>query len=406
VPAPPDREVTRRRARRRSASAFLFFFATALVAPVIPSYVVDTFGAGGVGVGIAVAAMGVPGLLSRPLAGRFVDRRGPPSAIAVGGALGVVAFLGQALAPVLVVFALFRTLIGLADGFVLVGAARGSDDGRRGRGSAYTRFAALFVAGTAVGPLVAIVITRAWSTQAVFFVAAACAAVGTVVLGETVPRRAKSPTPAAQRESHGGFLFRPVVAAGIALGLANLGFGAIYGFGVLRGAELGMGSPEWLLSAFSVTLIAGRVMGNRWPDRIGLGRSITIATVISAVGLFGAGLSTSVVGLTVALVTVGVGYAFIMPAVLAEAASVAGDSRSGAAVGTVMGLLDLVLTVGTVGLGVVAARWGASATFVASGLVALAALPLLWWWRVRIQPGAGESPPTLTPRPRSRERDR
>jgi len=388
---------------RRPAAAFLFFFATALIAPIIPTYVVANFGAGGIGVGIAVAAMGLPGLLARPLAGRFVDRRGASAGVAAGGAIGVIAFMGQALAPTLVVFAIFRTFIGLADGFVLVGAARGSDDGRRGRGSAYTRFAALFVAGTAIGPIVAVWISDRWGQRTVFFVAAGCAVAGSMVLGEAAPRarlgrdrNRRSAAPTLRTLLHG-----PVVTAGLALGLANLGFGAIYGFAVLRGDALGMGSPELLLSAFSATLILGRVVGSSWPDRFGLARTTTSATVLSAVGLVAAGLSPSAVTLTVALVAVGFGYAFIMPAVLAEAAAVAGDQRSGAAVGTVMGLLDLVLTVGTVGLGVVAAQLGQGAVFVICGGVTLAALPLFGWWRLRSAPGepgpAQPSPATPPP---------
>jgi len=370
------------RAGRRSGAAFLFFFATALVAPVIPTYVVETFGVGGVGVGVAVAAMGLPGLLARPIAGRFVDRRGPGVGVFVGGVLGVVAFVGQALAPALVLFAIFRTFVGLADGFMLVGAARGSDDGRRGRGSAYTRFAALFVAGTAIGPVVAVAISDRWGLRSVFFVAAGCAMVGTAVLGGPVPGRDRS----VRVRTRGGwwrnFFFGPVVVAGIALGLANLGFGAIYGFAVLRGRALGMTSPELLLSAFSITLIAGRLIGSSWPDRFGLLRTTVVATLVSVIGLGIAGWSPSAPLFALGLVVVGCGYAFIMPAVLAETAAVAGELRSGAAVGTVMGLLDLVLTVGTVGLGVVSAQFGEAATFTVSGGAALASLPLFIWWRV------------------------
>ena len=296
----------------------------------------------------------------------------------------MIAFLGIATAPVLALFVLMRCMVGVADSFAQVGAARSFDDGRTGRGSAYTRFAALFVAGTAVGPVVAVVISHAWGTSAVFFVAACVAAAGTFVAGDVgaVRHEASPAGRVAPEPIHWRALFyRPVVVAGTGLGLANLGFGAVYGFGVLLGRSIGMRSPELLLSAFSITLIGGRVLGASLPDRVGLGRTVVAATVLSAVALFLAGSTSSVAVLVAAFLALGLGYAFIMPAMLAEAAGVAGDERSGAAVGTMMGLLDLVLTAGTVLLGVSASGFGNASTFVIAGAAAVLSLPVLRWWR-------------------------
>jgi MFS family permease len=363
---------------RRWCAAFLFFLAPSLLAPVVPGYVLDRFGGGSFGVGLAVAAMSVPGIIGRPIGGRFVDRHGASVVFGAGALVAGVAMGAMAIAPVLVVFLFLRVLQGAGDGLCFVGAAAGSDDGTRGRGVAYTRFAIALTGGSTVGPLLSVLIVDHIGRDAVWPIAGACALVSVAIVASSErPRSARAVI------APSSLVHRPSIVAGVGMGLGNLGFAAMAGFAVLVGAERGMTVPGVLLSAFAVTVNLGRITGSSLPDRLGPARTIRISAWLSAAGLLGAGIAPGTPLLLASVVVLGAGSALLMPALLAEAAASAGDVGRGVVVGTVVGVFDACFAAGAIVLGAVAAAWGDRAAFVVSALAAVACLPVFSWWRSR-----------------------
>jgi MFS family permease len=378
---PPDR----RAGRRHLGAAFLFFLAPSLTAPVVPGYVLDHFGAGDLAVGLAVAAISVPGIVGRPLAGRVVDGRGPTAAFAVGAGAAALAMGVMGLAPALAVFLVLRLAQGSGESLAFVGAAAGTDDGTLGRGVAYTRFATVLTGGTTIGPLLSDVIESHLGRAAVWPAAGGCALAAVALL----PRRAPSrpPAPPAVRTAGRTFLHRPSLLAGLGMGLGNIGFGALAGWAVLLAESRGASVPGLVLSSFAAWLTVGRLAGAGLPDRWGPRPTIAASAVVSSAGLAGLAVAPSAAWLAAAAAVLGLGSALLMPALLAEAVGAAGAERRGQVVGTIVGGYDACAVIGAVALGVVASRWGYPAVFLAGAGATLACIPVFAAWRAQTRRG-------------------
>jgi MFS family permease len=365
---------------RRLGAAFLFFLAPSLIAPVVPGYVLDHFRGGDLAVGLAVAAISLPGIVGRPLAGRVVDGRGPGVAFAVGAGAAALAMGVMGLAPILAVFLVLRLVQGSGESLAFVGAAAGTDDGSRGRGMAYTRFATVLTGGTTIGPLLSEVVVARAGTAAVWPAAGGCALAAVVLHPRPTGRRdARATTP---RRT---VLHRPSLLAGLGMGLGNLGFGALAGWAVLLAESRDARVPGLVLSSFAAWLTVGRLAGAGLPDRWGPRPTIVASAVVSAAGLAGMAVAPSAPWLAAAAGVLGLGSALLMPALLAEAVERAGAERRGQVVGTIVGGYDACAVVGAVALGAVASLWGYPAVFLASAFATLASIPVFAAWRARAE---------------------
>lgn len=359
---------------RSLTAAFLVFLGPALVTPIVPEEVLHRFGAGDLGVGLAVAAVSVPGIVGRPLAGLLADRHGPAVTFAAGAGLAGVAVAAMGAAPVFAVFLLLRLTQGAADSLAFVGAAAGQDDGRTGRGAAYTRFATVLTGGTTVGPLLSAVVVDHLGRGWVWVLAGACAFIALAV----APRR---PVPPVTGRERGGLFHVASVPAGLGMGLGNVGFVALAGWAVLLAEDRGVGVPGLVLSSFALALTAGRLVGAGWADRHGAPRVITVSAVVAGAGLAGMAVAPAAVGLVAAAGVLGLGSALLMPALLAEAVHRAGAERRGQVVGTIVGGYDACSVLAAVGLGAVAHRFGHAAVFTVGAALTLLSIPVFARWR-------------------------
>ncbi len=360
---------------RGLAAAFLVFLGPSLVTPIVPDHVLDRFHAGDLGVGLAVAATSVPGIVGRPFAGLVADRRGPAFAFTAGAGITAVAVGTMGWAPAFAAFLVLRLAQGTADSLAFVGAASGQDDGRTGRGAAYTRFAVVLTGGTTIGPLLSAVIVDHLGVGWVWPVAGLCAVAALLV----APRHPRRPAPVPRL--HHGLLHRPSVLAGLGMGLGNVGFVALAGWAVLLAEHRGVGVPGIVLSSFAVWLTIGRLVGSGWADRHGSPLVIAASAVVAALGLAGMAAAPSAVGLVVASGVLGLGCALLMPALLAEGVHRAGAERRGQVVGTIVGGYDGCSVVAAIALGAVAHRFGDAAVFSVSAVLTLLSIPVLARWR-------------------------
>jgi MFS family permease len=123
--------------------------------------------------------------------------------------------------------------------------------------------------------------------------------------------------------------------------------------------------------AFSVTILAVRLLGARIPDRFGSRASATTALVACIAGLLVITLMRSAVALYAGAVVFGLGQSLIFPALLALAVRAAPDSERGSVVGTFTAFVDIGFGLGPLTLGAVAAAFGYPGVF-AGGAVSVA----------------------------------
>ena len=161
--------------------------------PVLPRYVDGPLGAGNVAVGIVIGSYAITGLLLRPFAGRFADRRGRKPAVLIGSLLvaagGFLYLLPLGVGGLIAA----RLVLGAGEGTVFIAGSAWIVDlappERRGR--VIGLYGLAVWAGLSIGPLFGELIQHGAGYTAVWIFAGATAA------GRRPDRARGSPTPSA-----------------------------------------------------------------------------------------------------------------------------------------------------------------------------------------------------------------
>lgn len=350
------------------AMVLLFFVGVGATLPALPLAVRDA-GAGDGALGVVLGAFPFAALAGRLVAGRATDRGGRVLTLRAG----LVATLGAG-----ALFALpvpveglvgARVLHGLADALVYTSASTWVLDRtpEARRPQALSLLGACIWGGYALGPLVG----AALDLRAVGLLVLVTGAVGLLLTARTPE------TPVAGEPARGLRALLPpgVALPGVALGLGNLGYAAMVGFLVVHLDDRG-GRGAVALTAFSVAVLAGRLVVVPLAARLGILRTLPYGLVAMAAGLLViAGTGDTAVAAGAAAV-VGLGYCLPFPALATLVAGRVPDASRGAAIGALVAFYDVFVGVGSVVGGLVAARSGTPTVFAlaAAGVVAAAAV--------------------------------
>src|SRR3954451_10381142 len=215
-------------------SVLCCFIAIGAVLPILPRYVHGPLASGDVAVGIVVGAFAVTAVLARPIGGRLAGGRGRGAGVVARGLLsatgGAMYFLPLGV-PGLI---LARFVLGVGDGWVFTAGATWIVDlaPLHRRGQAIGLFGLSIWGGLALGPVVGEALYSAGGYNAVWTLAAVAPLVG-ALLARQVP----DPHEPVEREpgqARGPLIPHAVRLPGVALALANIGYGAVAGFLVLH----------------------------------------------------------------------------------------------------------------------------------------------------------------------------
>ncbi len=162
------------------AVTFCGLLAVGAVLPVLPRYVHGPLGAGNVAVGVVIGSYAISGLLLRPVAGRFADRRGRKPTVLLGGLLlclsGLLYLPSLGLAGLIVA----RLVLGVGEGSVYTAGSAWIIDlapaARRGR--VLGLYGLAVWGGLSVGPLAGEVLLETSGYTAVWLFAAAMPLLG------------------------------------------------------------------------------------------------------------------------------------------------------------------------------------------------------------------------------------
>lgn len=353
-------------------SVLCCFMAIGAVLPILPRYVHGPLAAGDVAVGVVVGAFAFTAIVGRPIAGRLADARGR-RIIVVGGMLlsavgGALYLLPAGVAGLI----LARLVLGVGDGWVFTAAATWIVDlaPESRRGQAIGIFGLSIWGGLAAGPVVGEALFSAGGYDAVWVFAALAPLAGALIARRVPdPHVPIAPPPAGQR---GPLIPREVRVPGIALALANVGYGAVAGFLVLHLAHRGVGHGAAAFAMFAVSIVCSRLVLGRLPDRIGPRATATGAFVVEAAGLviIGAAHAWWVAGL--GAVVMGAGFSLLFPALALVVMDRTGDAARGAAMGVFTAFFDLGVGLGAPLAGAISALAGYPAAFYAAAVCAAA----------------------------------
>jgi|SRR4051794_14800784 MFS family permease len=356
-------------------SDLAYFVAGGVLIGVTPFFVTGPLGGGPAAVGLAVGAFSVTTLVVRPLAGRWADRHGRRPLLIGGAALFALLVLAHLLVTNLAWLVVVRLLLGVAEALYFVAGFAALADlapsGRAGEALSYNSLA-LYV-GIATGPVVGQALLG-WGGFRLVWAGAAVLLAVAALLATRVPETLEptsGPSPPAP-------LIHPaalVPGLGLFIGVAVLG--GFLAFGSLHAAALGLHLWSTALALFGLVVVACRLLFATLPDRVPPLRLAASALAASGAGLVLIGAVPAAWSLFAGAALLGVGSAFLTPAVFAAVFSRVPPSQRGSAAGTASVFIDLGLSGGPVVLGLVAAAGGIPAAFLAAAGLAAAGVVLL-----------------------------
>lgn len=346
---------------------FACFLGVGAILPVLPGHAITKLGASGLAFGMILGVYPLASLLGRFVGGAASDRRGRRPALVVG--LFGCSLAGFVLVLPLNVWALTgaRFVHGLAQAVVSVAAVTWLMDITEPE----RRAGSLALIGTGVwgGVTVGTMIGGALgSLGAAGVVAAVSALAGIPAL------RWATAAPAVRATASVGIRVpMAAVVPGITFGLGAVGYAAIVGFVVLhldgRGA-----AGALTLTAFSATVLVGRLVIVPAAARYGLLRTVRPVLVLSAAGLLVVGAATHTWIAVAGAVLVAIGHCVLWPALGALVASCVPTHERGTAIGAMTAFYDIAMGGASVLFGVLATGGGTGRIFLlAAGCVLVAA---------------------------------
>jgi MFS family permease len=368
-----------------TASDLAYFTAGGALIGVTPFFVTGPLGAGPAAVGLTFGAFSATTLLLRPLAGRWTDRHGRRPLLVGGAALFAVLVLGHLLVTGLAGLLVLRLLMGIAEALYFVAGFAALADlappGRAGEALSYNSLA-LFL-GIAIGPIVGQALLAlggfpvVWAGITLVLVAA-------TALAARVP---ETHTPAARPLPAAPLIHRAALVPGLGLFTGVAGVAGFLTFASLRSTDLGLHLWSVTLALFGIVVVICRLVFATLPDRVPPLRLAAASLGAAAVGLVVTATVPAAWGLLLGATVLGVGAAFLTPAVFAAIFSRVPESQRGSAAGTASVFIDLGFSGGPVVFGLVAAAAGGiPGAFVAGAVLAAGGGALLAFRRDTVAP--------------------
>lgn len=336
-------------------STLLGFLAVGAVLPVLPRYVKGPVGGGDVAVGVVIGAFAISAVIGRPIAGRLADVYGRKPIVLSG--LFLMAVAGALLlVPGGVPWLIFaRLVVGVGDGWLFTAAVTWVVDlaPAERRGQMIGLFGVAVWGGLSVGSVLGQAVFQALSYEAVWVLATMLPLAGAALALRL--RDPHVPVPAASRP--GFALPREAVSPGIALALANIGFGTMAGFVVLHLDARGVAHSATAFTVFAAAVVVTRLIAGRAPDRFGAGPTAAAAFAAETVGLAIIALAQSFPVAVLGALVMGCGFSLLFPALALAVVGRVDDRQRGVALGAFTAFFDIGVGLGGPLAGAVAAVW-------------------------------------------------
>lgn len=359
---------------------FLGFSSIGVPLPALPIEVTEQLGFGAVAVGWVIGLQSLVTVVTRQIAGRIADSRGPKRSVLFGlpaAALAGVLYLlstmvgdhGTALALLLV----GRAILGFAESLFLTGAMTWGiarlGVHRAGRVMAWQGIA-MFTALSLGGPVGVFVMER-YGFRAI--------ALTTIVL-PLIGGAIALAIPAAEAGGGKRAPFWHVIGLiwrhGVALLLAAIPYATLIAFVTLFYRSHGWEGAGYALAGFGIGYILVRLFLAHLPDRAGALVTVAVTLVVEAAGMVVLAFAGSPLVAFAGATLTGVGFSLVFPSLGAEAVRRVSPQDRGSAVGGFNAFLDVALGLTGPLMGVLLGFGGFPLIYGAGAVAALAALGL------------------------------
>ncbi len=365
----------RARAYWTAWAATLIFFAGfySLLVP-LPRYLAE-IGLPDWQIGMILGAFGVASLLWRTVAGVGVDRWGSRRVMLLGaGSLVVGAGCVPLTADPIVLFGLRLLQAAGYVAFTTAGTAliiELTPEAERGRRLAI--FGAAANVAITLAPAAATALLEIVPLEMGFWITSALALVGGALaaLISAPPRVQRAVRDWRQGWQFPRRLWLPMAMAG----LFGAGFAAFFLFAPILSERRDV-APGLLYTVYGVGIIATRIVGSRWLDRVGTGQTLLLSAVLLGSGLGLAAFAATPFWLGLASLVVATGSGLFHPVLIAHHARLLPDAPGQATAGFYLGF-DLGIGLGSWLLGAILDAAGLTWLFLTAAALILATVPLL-----------------------------
>jgi MFS family permease len=346
----------------------------------LPFYVLQHLHGSKVDAGLAVAAISVAAVITRPVAGRFADRHSYKRVMITGTAICILAgaaYFGARNLPILICV---RVLNGIGEGTVYSSGAAWlvslCPTERRGR--IVGMYGIYMWLGTTLGALFGTVAMHLGSFSAVWGLCTAVGAAGllSVLLAQRPPRREVTAT------TRSAILPVSTVLPGIALSLAALGYGALAAFVALHMAARGVSNGIAAFNAFGFTYVGVRLFIGHLPDRFSPQWIAFWSALVEVAGLIVVAVADNLPVVILGGLIMGAGLSLLFPSLALLVINRTDPSQQGAALGAFTSFWDIGVAVGSPVAGLIASLSGYPQIYyvmagcaVASAIISIAGAP-------------------------------
>jgi predicted MFS family arabinose efflux permease len=326
-------------------------------------------------IGMILGAFGVASLLWRTVAGVGVDRFGSRPVMLLGSASLVVGAICVILTANPLVLGALRLL--QAAGYVAFTTAgtaliiQLTPEEERGRRLAI--FGAAANVAISLAPAATTSLLTMLPLESGFWVTGLLALLGGALAALiAAPPRVAGPV----RNWRQGFRFpRLLWLPMLTAGLFGAGFAAFFLFAPILSERRDV-TPGLLYTVYGIGIIATRIVGSRWLDRVGTGQTLLLAAALLASGLALAAFGMTGLWLSVAAVIIAAGSGLFHPVLIALHARLLPEAPGQATAGFYLGF-DLGIGLGSWLLGAILDLAGLTWLFLAAALLVLSTMALL-----------------------------
>ncbi|CAN5797319.1 MFS transporter [soil metagenome] len=390
-------------------AALAFFLYVGVLVPIVPTYVEDELRGGELGIGLAIASFAVAAIAARPLITRLIDQHGRRAVMIGGALLAAVSGAMYGFADSLPVLLALRGVTGVGEASMFVAAATLVTDlaPAHRRAEAMSYFSVAVYTGIGIGPVIGEAVLHDDRFRTAFVVAAGFAVLAAVVacaVPASVARPVPLPDPVPAGSAGGGLtidlerrsssaLVHPAaIGPGALLAVGTAAFAVFSGFIPDYSRELGLKNSGAVFFVYSVTCLVLRIVGARVPERVGARASVTTTYVLLTVAFGGLALVRQAWVLWAAAVLIGVGMAFMYPALMALTVNRASERERSRAVSSFTMFYEVGAAVGGLLLGGLADVLGKRVGFAGTAVLCVGGTFALW--RYVLPPPAPASTPS------------
>jgi MFS family permease len=364
-----------------SLSTFTLFTSFYFLLITLPFYI-QKLGGSESEIGYIIGVFTISAVFLRPFIGREVDKRGRKKLLVAGMVVFLLSMMLYNYTTDVTSLLLLRIFHGIGWGAATTAASTLIADiaPSSRRGEAMGIFGMASNVAMAIGPVLSIILLKAYDFQVLFIVCSAIALLSLLLvlpISEEIVIRPK--TPLFSKEA----LFPSALMFTI-----SLTYGSIVSFLPLFQEKQGIANAGIFFSVFAITLILVRTLAGKLSDIKGRKFVIVPGMILITLGLFFVATANSLTAFLVAALLYGLGFGLFHPTMMALLVDRVSPQGRGAAMGTFTAAFDLGIGVGSIIMGIVLQFAGSvlkekfgefagfSAIYILGGLIVLAAAVL------------------------------